>query len=87
MFPFDLQVSFSNQHQLIKDSDTGEELPYGIWKFNQIIKECYFISDNIHTSYTDLLNISVKEKDLLIKYINEKNKAERDAIEKAKKKK
>ena len=87
MFPFDLQANFSNQHQLIKDSDTEEEMPYGVWKFNQIIKECYFISDNIHTSYTDLLNISVKEKDLLIKYINEKNKAERDAIEKAKKKK
>lgn len=87
MYPFDLQVSFSNQHQLIKDSDTGEEMPYGVWKFNQIVKECYFISDNIHTSYTDLLNITIKEKNLLIKYINEKNKAERDAIEKAKKKK
>lgn len=62
-------------------------MPYGVWKFNQIVKECYFISDNIHTSYTDLLNITIKEKNLLIKYINEKNKAERDAIEKAKKKK
>ena len=62
-------------------------MPYGVWKFNQIVKECYFISDNIHTSYTDLLNITIKEKNLLIKYINEKNKAERDAIEKEKKKK
>lgn len=62
-------------------------MPYGVWKFNQIVKECYFISDNIHTSYKDLLDITIKEKELLIKYINEKNKAERDAIEKAKKKK
>lgn len=87
MYPFDLQVSFSDQRQLIRDAETGEQIPYGIWKFNQIVKECYFISDNIHTSYKDLLDITIKEKDLLIKYINEKNKAERDAIEKAKKKK
>ena len=86
MYPFDLQVSFSDQRQLIKDEETGQEIPYGIWKFNQIVRECYFISDNIHTSYKDLLDI-IKEKNLLIKYINEKNKAERDAIEKAKKKK
>ena len=87
MYPFDLQVSFSDQRQLVRDAETGEQIPYGIWKFNQIVKECYFISDNIHTSYKDLLDITIKEKDLLIKYINEKNKAERDAIEKAKKKK
>lgn len=87
MYPFDLQVSFSDQRQLIRDAETGEQIPYGIWKFNQTVKECYFISDNIHTSYKDLLDITIKEKDLLIKYINEKNKAERDAIEKAKKKK
>ena len=87
MCPFDLQVSFSDQRQLIKDEETGQEIPYGIWKFNQIVRECYFISDNIHTSYKDLLDITIKEKNLLIKYINEKNKAERDAIEKAKKKK
>lgn len=87
MYPFDLQVSFSSQHQLIKDSETGEEIPYGVWRFNQIVKECYFISDNIHTSYKDLLDITIKEKELLIKYINEKNKAEREALEKAKKRK
>lgn len=80
-------MSFSDQRQLIKDEETGQEIPYGIWKFNQIVRECYFISDNIHTSYKDLLDITIKEKSLLIKYINEKNKAERDAIEKAKKKK
>ena len=87
MYPFGLQVSFSDQRQLIRDEETGEQIPYGVWKFNQIVKECYFISDNIHTSYKDLLDITIKEKDLLIKYINEKNKAVRDALEKAKKKK
>lgn len=87
MYPFGLQVSFSDHRQLIRDEETGEQIPYGVWKFNQIVKECYFISDNIHTSYKDLLDITIKEKDLLIKYINEKNKAERDALEKAKKKK
>ena len=85
MFPFALQMSSSDPHQLIKDSNTGEEIPYGVWRFNQIVKECYFISDNIHTSYTDLLDITPKEKSLLINYINEKYKAEKEALEKAKK--
>ena len=87
MFPFALQMSFSDPHQIIKDANTGEEMPYGIWRFNQIVRECYFISDNIHTSYKDLLDITPKEKSLLINYINEKHKAEKEALEKAKKKK
>ena len=80
-------MNFSDPHQIIKDADTGEEMPYGVWRFNQIVRECYFISDNIHTSYKDLLDITPKEKSLLINYINEKHKAEKEALEKAKKKK
>lgn len=83
MYPFDLQESSLNLHQLVK-TDNGEEIPYGVWKFNELVRECYFISDNIHTSYKDLLEITPKEKSLLIKYINDKNKAEKDALEKMK---
>ena len=68
-------------------TDSGETIPYGVWKFNELVRECYFISDNIHTSYKDLLDITPKEKSLLIDYINEKNKAEKDALEKIKQKK
>lgn len=61
-------------------------MPYGIWRFNQLVKECYFISSNINTSYKDLLDITPIEKNLLIRFINDKNKAEREALEKSKKK-
>ena len=80
-------MSFSDPRQLIKLPEDGREVPYGVWRFDQIVKECYFISDSIHTSYKDLLDITPKEKNLLIKYINEKNKAEREAMEKARKRK
>lgn len=52
-----------------------------------MVKECYYISLNINTPYSDVLDMSSREKNLLIKFINEKHKAEKDAIEKAKKKK
>lgn len=62
-------------------------MPYGVWRFKEIVRECYFISANINTSYKDLLDITPREKNLLIDYIVEKNKAEKEAIEKAKMKK
>ena len=62
-------------------------MPYGLWRFNQIVNELYFISSNINTSYTDLLDITPKEKNLLINFINEKNKAEKEALDKMTKKK
>ena len=62
-------------------------MPYGVWRFKEIVRECYFISSNINTSYKDLLDITPREKSLLIDCIVEKNKAEKEAIEKAKMKK
>lgn len=85
LYPFDLRQSFSDPHQLVKN-DKGEEVPYGLYRYDELVRECYFISSSINTSYTDLLDITPKEKNLLIRYINEKNKAEQEAIEKARKK-
>ena len=60
--------------------------PYGPKRFKELVKECWFISDNTHTSYTDVLDISFLERLYLIECINEKQKATEAAIEASKKK-
>jgi hypothetical protein len=39
------------------------------------VKECWYISDNLHTSYTDVLDLSFQERFYLIELINEKQEA------------
>ena len=41
------------------------------------------ISDNIHTSYTDVLNMSFQERVYLLELINKKLKDTKEAIEDA----
>ena len=57
--------------------------PYAPKRFKEIVKECWYISDNLSTSYTDLLDISVAERTFLIKFIREKQEATKEAIENA----
>lgn len=59
-------------------------MPYGAFRFNQIIEECFYISKFINTSYLDLMEISVKEKNTMIEIINEENRKNQEEIEKIK---
>lgn len=64
-----------------QQSDDGS--PYGPKRYKEIIKECWYISDNTHTSYTDVLDLSYLERVSLIKLINEKHEATAKAMEAA----
>ena len=57
--------------------------PYGPKRYKEIVKECWYISDNLHTSYTDVLDLSFIERFYLIEFINSKQEATRQAIEEA----
>jgi hypothetical protein len=48
-----------------------------------LVKECWYISDNLHTSYTDVLDLSYVERVYLIENINAKNDATKKAFEEA----
>lgn len=61
-------------------------MPYGVYRYNEIIDECYIISKLINTSYVDLMEISVRERDRMLELINEENKREQERIEKIKRK-
>lgn len=54
--------------------------PYGPKRFKEIVQECWFISVNLNTSYTDILDISVPERLYLVEFISSKIKAESDAM-------
>lgn len=63
---------------------TNDGKPYGPKRYKQIVKECYLIAKNCNTSYTDLLDISPTEKNLLLDLILEENRRSEEEMEKLK---
>jgi hypothetical protein len=49
-----------------------------------LVKECWYISDSLHTSYTDVLDLSFQERVYLIECINDKQAATQKAVEQLK---
>ncbi len=60
--------------------------PYGPKRFKELVKECWFISEHIHTSYKDVLDLSVQERIYLSECIHDKLEATNKAIEEIKQK-
>ena len=78
---------FASGPSFLDPQQSSDGTPYGPKRYKEIVKECWYISDNLHTSYTDVLDLSFQERFYLIQYINEKQEATKEAIEKAKTKK
>ena len=57
--------------------------PFAPIRYKQIIKECYLISRNLNTSYTDILKISPIEREYLITFLAEEAQRNKEYIEKA----
>ena len=67
----------------VKDSDgKDKEIPYGPWRYKRIVEECYYISHQINTSYTDLLKITPRERSYLVEFINEEARRQKESLEK-----
>lgn len=63
---------------------SSDGTPYGPKRFKDIVKECWFISDSLHTSYTEVLDLSFQERFYLIELIREKQAATKRFLEEAK---
>lgn len=61
--------------------------PYGPWRYKQIVRECYLITKNMNTSYIDILKISPREREYLLQFLTEEFEKNKEAMEKASKKK
>ena len=75
---FDSGLSFLDP-QMSKDGK-----PYGPKRYREIVKECWYISDQLHTSYSDVLDLSYQERVYLIECIHEKQVATQKAVEQLK---
>lgn len=65
-------------------TDTGE--PYGPFRYQEIVKERYFITKNAGVSYEDTGKMTPTERGLYINFIVEEFEKAKNAMEEAKKK-
>jgi len=54
--------------------------PYGPKRYKELVRECWYISDQLHTSYSDVLDLSYQERIFLIECIADKQQATQKAI-------
>jgi hypothetical protein len=76
-----LQHFFASDQSFLDPQISKDGKPYGPKRFKEIVRECWYVSDNLHTSYTDVLDLSVQERIYLIENIHEKYNAQRKAME------
>lgn len=81
--PFALLKSFSDPRQLVKNKN-NEDIPYGLFRYEELVKECYILSKNINTPYTELMDITLKEKNLMLDWLSEEAKRKQEEIDKYK---
>lgn len=77
---------FASGPSFLDPQQSNDGTAYGPKRYKEIVKECWYISDNLHTSYTDVLNLAYQDRVYLIECINEKKDATQRAIEEAQQK-
>jgi hypothetical protein len=65
-----------------QSTDNGK--PYGPWRYKQIVKECYIITKNTNTPYSDILEMTPTERELMIEFLSEDFKKQQEQIDKVK---
>ena len=65
----------------IKD-EKGNEVPYNSYMYKRIVQECYIISHQINTSYTDLMNVTPLERKYMWELVHEESESNRERLEK-----
>ena len=66
---------------------TSDGKPYAPERVNEIIRQAYLISRQIHTSYNDVLDVSPMEREKLLDIVTEELNKQKDALEAAKRNK
>jgi hypothetical protein len=78
-----LRPSFASGPSFLDPQTSNDGSPYGPKRYKEIARECWYVSDSLHTSYTDVLDLSYAERVYLIEFINAKNDATKKAFEEA----
>lgn len=75
---------FALDQSFLDPQKTKEGKPYGPARFKQLVQECYIISKNCNTSYSDVLDISPLERSYILQFILEEAQSKQEAVDKAK---
>lgn len=74
---------FASGPNFLDPPQSSDGTAYGPKRYKEIVKECWYISDNTHTSYTDVLDLACQDRVYLIECINEKREATLQAFDEA----
>lgn len=75
---------FVSTAHFLDPKTTRDGKPYGPVRYREIVKECYVISKNINTSYTDLMKITPLERKFLVEFLLDESKKAQEMINNAK---
>ena len=64
---------------------TSDGKPYGPVRFREIVQERYIISKQTHMTYEDTGKMTPAERKMIIQFLVEDTRREKEAIEQAKK--
>ena len=78
-----LRHFFASGPSFLDPQTSSDGSAYGPKRYKEIVKECWYVSDNLNTSYTDVLNLAYQDRIYLIDCINEKKEATMRAMEEA----
>ena len=74
---------FASNQNFLDPPSTRDGKPYGPYRYNEIVKECYYITKYTNTTYSDIMNITPIEREALLKFIQDDIKRQNDSLEKA----
>ena len=74
-----LSLTFAANKNFLDPKVTEDGKPYGPERYKRIVQECYLISKNMNTSYSDVIRMTPREREYLLEFLladfNEKQQA------------
>lgn len=59
---------------------TSDGKPFGPYKYKELVKQLYIITKACNTSYTDLLNITPTERDIILEMLMQEREETNKAV-------
>ena len=76
-----MNLLFPSQGSFLDPLLTSDGKPYGPARFKEIVKQRYFISTSINTSYNDLGKITPLERTYILEFIGDELKRSKEMAE------
>ena len=75
---------FASHQSFLDPQLTSDGKPYGPVRYKQIVQERYIISKQAHISYSDTGKMTPSERKMILQFLVEDSRREKEALEKAK---